>query len=295
MGCAAWSRSAHPVRRPGRKPPSWPGTSTRAPGGPRPPTSACAAAARALPPGTRLYLKLDSTLRGSLGAAIDAGLEATGARVALVAPAFPQLGRTTIAGRHRVSGETGSADLAGLLRRQSRHTVAQLSLEQIRAGAAAAVDELAGPGPWLIACDGEDDGDLDLLAAPLVGRAGVVWAGSAGLAGALVRALVGTEAKSPAPHPVAAGPLLVVAGSPATETAAQVAELLAGGSVEAVAVGATLAQDEIAHAANAVAELLAAGRDVLLHAPGAGDDGVARALGDVAGAAAEIASPVGSC
>jgi uncharacterized protein YgbK (DUF1537 family) len=252
------------------------------------------AAARALTSGTRLYLKLDSTLRGNLGAAVDAGLAATGAAVGLVAPAFPQLGRVTVAGRHRVAGETGSADLAGLLRRQSRHAVAQLSVEQIRAGAAAAVDELAGPGPSLIACDCEDDGDLDLLAVALLERpGGVVWAGSAGLAGALVRALVGSDGLPTAPLPVANGPLLVVAGSPAPETAVQVAKLLAGGSVGAVTVGTAPAQDELARAASLVGELLAAGRDALLHAPAATDDGVARTLGAIAGAAAAVAAPGG--
>jgi 4-phospho-D-threonate 3-dehydrogenase / 4-phospho-D-erythronate 3-dehydrogenase len=252
------------------------------------------AAARDLPSGTRLYLKLDSTLRGNLGAAIDAGLDGTGAAVAIVAPAFPQLGRTTVAGRHRVAGETGSADLAGLLRRQSRHAVAHLSVEQIRAGAAAAVDELAGHGPWLIACDCEDDGDLDRLAVALLERpGGVVWAGSAGLAGALVRALVDSDGVPPARLPVASGPLLVVAGSPAPETAVQVAELMAGGSVGAVAVSAAPAQDELARAASAVGELLGAGRDALLHATSGADQDVARTLGEIARAAAALAAPGG--
>jgi len=253
------------------------------------------AAAASLPPQSRLYLKLDSTLRGNLGAAIDAGLAATGAGVALVAPAFPQLGRSTVAGRHRVAGQTQGADLVGLLRGQSRHAVVHLSLEQIRAGAAAAVlDGLAGTGPWLVACDGEDDGDLDLLAGAVIERpGGVVWAGSAGLACALIRALVGSGAAAPVPHPVADGPLLVVAGSPAPETAVQVAALLAGASVAAVEVGAAPAQGEPARAAVAVGELLSAGRDVLLHAPEGSDARTAGALGEIAGMTAQTAAPGG--
>lgn len=252
-------------------------------------------AAAALPAGTRLYLKLDSTLRGNLGAAIDAGLAATGAGVALVAPAFSQLGRTTVAGRHRAGGHIGSTDLAGLLRAQSRHAVAHLSLEQIRAGEAAAILEgLAGPGPWVVACDGEQDADLDLLAAASLERAGgVVWAGSAGLARALLGALTGSAAASQAPHPAAAGPLLIVAGTPAPETAAQVAALLAGGTAAAVELGAEPSQNELARAASAVAELLAAGRDVLLHAPAGSDASTSAALGAVAGTAAQLAPPGG--
>jgi uncharacterized protein YgbK (DUF1537 family) len=253
------------------------------------------AAASDLPPRMRLYLKLDSTLRGNLGAAVDAGLSATGAGVALVAPAFPQLGRITVTGRHRVAGQTESGDLVGLLRGQSRHSVAHLSLEQIRAGAAAEIlDGLAGSGPCLVACDCERDGDLDLLAGALIERpGGVVWAGSAGLASALFRALVGSEAPAPAPHQAAAGPVLVVAGSPAAETAAQVAALLAGASVGEVAVGAAPEQGELARAASAVGELLSAGRDVLLHAPAGRDASAARALGEIVGVAAETAAPGG--
>ena len=253
------------------------------------------AAAAALPAEARLYLKLDSTLRGNLGAAIDAGLAATGAGVALVAPAFPQLGRTTVAGRHRVAGQTETTDLAGLLRAQSRHAVAHLTLDEIRAGEAAAILEgLAGPGPLVVACDGEQDADLDLLAAAALERpGGVVWAGSAGLAHALLGALAGSQAAAHAPHPAVAGPLLIVAGSPAPETAAQVAALLARASAAAVELGEAPGQDELAGAAGAVGELLSAGRDVLLHDPVGSDASTAGALGEVAGLAASIASPGG--
>lgn len=258
------------------------------------------AAARALPSGTLLYLKLDSMLRGNLGAAVDAGMDATGARVALVAPAFPQLGRVTVAGHHRVAGQDGGTDLAELLHEQSRHSVVQMALEPIRAGTVGeTLDALAGPGPWLVACDCADDGDLDLIARALIERPGVVWAGSAGLAGALVGMLAGSGVLAPAPvpapkpSPVAAGALLVVAGSPAHETALQVAELRAGASVGEVAAGAAPGRDELERAAGAVAELLTAGRDVLLHAPGGDDPATARALGEIVGMAARTAAPTG--
>lgn len=51
-----------------------------------------------------IYKKIDSCLRGNLGAEIDALLGATGANVAFIAPAYPQQGRTTQDGIHRIDG-----------------------------------------------------------------------------------------------------------------------------------------------------------------------------------------------
>src|ERR671933_2238315 len=51
-----------------------------------------------------VYKKIDSTLRGNLGAEIDAVMDALDFRLAVVAPAFPALGRTTRHGRHHLHG-----------------------------------------------------------------------------------------------------------------------------------------------------------------------------------------------
>ncbi len=45
-----------------------------------------------------IYKKLDSTLRGNIGIEIAAAMDAAGVNLALVAPALPSNGRTTIGG-----------------------------------------------------------------------------------------------------------------------------------------------------------------------------------------------------
>lgn len=52
-----------------------------------------------------VFKKIDSTLRGNLGAEIDAALRASGATLALIAPAVPALGRITRQGKVWVNGQ----------------------------------------------------------------------------------------------------------------------------------------------------------------------------------------------
>ena len=52
-----------------------------------------------------VYKKIDSTLRGNVGAEIEAVMEAAGSEAAILAPAFPEYGRTTVEGIHYVNGQ----------------------------------------------------------------------------------------------------------------------------------------------------------------------------------------------
>ena len=71
------------------------------------------------------FKKIDSTLRGHPGAELAAVMSALGAECALVAPAFPAQGRTTVGGRQRVDGiplnrtefarSVSTADLSALI------------------------------------------------------------------------------------------------------------------------------------------------------------------------------------
>src|SRR5918998_1843855 len=61
-------------------------------------------AARAVREARIVYKKLDSTLRGPVAAELAAALEATGRARAVVAPAFPSAGRTTVDGVQLVRG-----------------------------------------------------------------------------------------------------------------------------------------------------------------------------------------------
>lgn len=91
-----------------------------------------------------VFKKIDSTLRGNLGAEIAAALTASGAEMALIAPAVPALGRITCDGKVWVNGtlltETEfasnpktpvrSAEIAERIAEQSALTTATLSLSE---------------------------------------------------------------------------------------------------------------------------------------------------------------------
>jgi len=64
-------------------------------------------------PASFAYKKVDSTLRGNLVAEIEAMLGATESAIAVVAPAFPAMGRVTVGGIHVVDGTPVSRRAAG--------------------------------------------------------------------------------------------------------------------------------------------------------------------------------------
>lgn len=148
----------------------------------------------------RLFLKIDSTVRGSVAAQARGALTAWRAghpgSVAVVCPAFPAQGRTVVDGVVLVHGvpvaETAAAD-------DPVTPVTESRLDLLLPGAVRvdvpALERLLTPGrpaptagPELLVVDAVSDGDLDRLAAAL-DRAGsaAVAVGSAGLAAALAR------------------------------------------------------------------------------------------------------------
>lgn len=210
-----------------------------------------AAAGRVLEAGAgALYRKIDSTLRGHVGpelAATLAAVAAPGGRrpLAILAPAFPATGRTTVGGEVLVNGELlertevwrdarmGVPARPVELLRQAGLRAQVVPLAHVRGGAGALAAELerrAAAGADVVVCDAEREEDLAAVA-----RAGarlvrpVVWAGSAGLARHLPGAL-GLARERPraiAPGPRAAGPVVVAVGS-RSSVARQQARLLAG-------------------------------------------------------------------
>lgn len=189
--------------------------------------------------GAALYKKIDSTLRGNVAAEV-AALAPRG--LALVAPAYPALGRTTRGGVQYLDGVpvdqtdvwlneelTGSADLVAQLGAQGI-SCARLDLTTLRqpVALAAALRRALDSGLPALVCDAERQSDLAALArasAPLVQQ--LFWVGSAGLAEALPGALglTGTSA----PRPRGDGPVLTVVGSMSRHSQAQ-AEYLVNGS-----------------------------------------------------------------
>ncbi len=94
----------------------------------------------------RIYKKVDSTLRGNIGAEIDAAMEAAHTGFAFFAPAYPTYGRTTLAGRQLVDDnpidkteyaeELGakSAEIAAIIGAQSKRRVGLVELDSVKGG-----------------------------------------------------------------------------------------------------------------------------------------------------------------
>jgi len=155
-----------------------------------------------------LLKKIDTGLRGPLGAEIDAALDALGARRAYVLPAIPEVGRTTVGGEQRIDGvpvqrtafaadphnPVRDARVAAVIETTSHRPATSIALDIVRRpdGLRAA---LASSSASIVVLDAETDADLSgavrvLLAEP----APLVLVGSIGLARALRAALRPDEA-----------------------------------------------------------------------------------------------------
>jgi uncharacterized protein YgbK (DUF1537 family) len=191
-----------------------------------------------------LYKKVDSTLRGAIGAELRGLLEGTGLRRVLLAPSFPGQGRTvecallvvhgrpvdeTAVARDPTFPRTGASVLA-LLGAAGPHPALAVSLGCVRRGPAAVRERLEHLEGAFVA-DAETDDDLATLAAAGA-ETDTLLAGSAGLAAALAGLMAGAPSRGegggaarPAGPPAVHGPLLVVAGSAHPVTRGQVAHL----------------------------------------------------------------------
>ncbi|UCH36421.1 MAG: hypothetical protein JSV65_08725, partial [Armatimonadota bacterium] len=171
-------------------------------------------------PGCRRYLKLDSTLRGNVGAAIEAATE--GAEAAILAPAFPARQRTVADGILLVNGtpvaETevgrdgaapvGVSEVAAIVRRQWQCGVAILSPRTYGTpGALAeALAQALDEGAELLMLDADSAEDMRDIAAAVQHMSEmplrVLPAGSAGLARGFAD-VMGVSPRTPPPSPPA--------------------------------------------------------------------------------------------
>lgn len=245
-----------------------------------------------------VYKKVDSTLRGNLGAEIDATLDAGCFDVAVVAPGFPALGRTTHQGVHLVHGipvhETEAArdprspvhesDVVRLLSSQSRRRVALVPLAVLQQGPHAIRREahrLVARGVSLLVFDADADATLRLIATAMAASTyRTLWVGSAGLAEHLPDVLGLPVCDPPRPRfEPSDKPVLVVAGSASVTTREQVAALrLVPGMVaieldpRRLGLNAVASSAEAERCRAAVAQALLCGRDVVLHVQGPATD-----------------------
>jgi uncharacterized protein YgbK (DUF1537 family) len=261
------------------------------------------------PPGL-LLKKIDTGLRGPLGAEIDATLDALGAPRAFVLPAIPEVGRTTVAGEQRIDGvpvhRTAFADdphnpvrdgrVTTVIGSTARRAAVSIGLEAVRrpGGVRAMLEACAAP---IVVFDAETDADLNRTVDALLHQpVPVVLVGSVGLARALRAALplAAVAEGGAAPHPVSGGGVLVVLGSVHPAARAQCEHARRAGALAGV-IEVSAAEGETAgrHAAGFVRNDQA----VALAAPAqvtAGDEtAIAAALRTAVVTALGVARPAG--
>ncbi|MBI3770103.1 MAG: four-carbon acid sugar kinase family protein [Deltaproteobacteria bacterium] len=176
-----------------------------------------------------LLKKIDTALRGHLGAELDAAIDGLGASAAFVVPAIPTAGRVTRGGCQWFSGrrlsetefasdpEGGGAEssVAAVIGRESRRRTELIGLEILRTGGLRnRTRTLMGAGVDVFIVDAESEDDLatatcDILELPrplcIVGSIGVAAALAAHLGTADATSRIGL-----APLP---GPALILCGS----------------------------------------------------------------------------------
>jgi uncharacterized protein YgbK (DUF1537 family) len=171
--------------------------------------------------GARLiYKKIDSTLRGNIGAEIDAILDELGLKAIVVAPSFPALGRTVINGRVLVNNiplektdfaqdplsPVKESHVAALIKYQTQREIGELSLSTVRSGfesLAKETQKLIEAGKEIIVSDAETQEDLAKIAG-VSAACGILPCGSAGLAAEVSRLLISRLRRSS---------MLVISGS----------------------------------------------------------------------------------
>lgn len=223
--------------------------------------------------------------------------------IAIVAPAFPAMGRTTVGGRQFVRGvpvETteiwqrealnASAYLPSRLSEHGLRTT-HIDLDTVRSGSVGGPAgetqlsaALAGAKAShdAVVCDAETDEDLRAIVhAGLALQTSIVWAGSAGLAAQLPWAMgIGRERRPPSPvlRPTplvngaslpTSGPLLFVIGSPSRASGDQILRLAADREIESVAVPVSALRQAVDGAAWAeqrsrIDRAFSTGRDIVV-------------------------------
>jgi 4-hydroxythreonine-4-phosphate dehydrogenase len=206
--------------------------------------------------------------------------------LAVVAPAFPGTGRTTVEGRQCVDGvPIARRAFVPALFEQAGISTRRADLACVRG---AALESLFlecqhHQGIGAVVCDAETDEDLRAIA-----RAGarlgpaIVWVGSGGLARAIAADVGATPRQIPPPTTRVSGPMLIVVGSRSEIARAQADAVEASGvrrvivPVEALARGSVTAGQGLTHddIAREIGAHLRAGEDVLVTLGGGSSDDV---------------------
>ena len=185
----------------------------------------------------QVYKKVDSSLRGNIGAEIAAVMDARGCRTFCFAPAFPQNGRTTRGGRqycygrsvHRTAFAHDPYDpvrtdrIRRILRRQTDRRAVLVRADGYARALAAAEKK-----PAIYVFDADTQADLDRLAETAIqsGRC-CAMGGSAGLAASLSERL--SLRREPPPAPPRSRATLYLIGSVHQASLEQIAHAAGAG------------------------------------------------------------------
>ena len=189
-----------------------------------------------------IYKKVDSTLRGNLGAEIAAADDVFHPDAVVIAPAFPSNQRITIGGYHFLDGmpielteiahapktPVKESQIKKLLQKQTKCRIASISLSVMKKGVEAtqqAVEQCLLRNERWIVFDVADEDDFDIIFAAMQFCKNVLWVGSAGLANHLPKHYKWSEKKKTA-LPSLPGSVLIVAGSVSHITQRQIKEVM---------------------------------------------------------------------
>jgi len=179
--------------------------------------------------GRVVYKKIDSTLRGNIGVELEAAIEELGGEKTIVAPAFPAVGRTTVAGNLLVNGvpvaQTQFANdpilpvkeshIPTLLEKSTRRQVGAVTVEDIKAGPESLYRKISEMPQDIVVCDVTEQSHLTGIAqAAALAEGRWLLCGSGGLAREL-HLLIGKMPKTEKAKPtnLSPGPVLVVVGT----------------------------------------------------------------------------------
>ena len=178
--------------------------------------------------GRVVYKKIDSTLRGNIGVELEAAMVETDSEKVIVAPAFPAVGRTTVAGVLLVDGmavaETQFADdpispvreshIPTLLEEITGDWVGSIGVADIMAGPESLYRRINRMSSGIIVCDVTRQSHLTgIVQAAALAKGHWLLCGSGGLARELHLLIGELEVGKVKPSKQPAGPVLVAVGS----------------------------------------------------------------------------------
>jgi len=206
-----------------------------------------------------IYKKVDSCLRGNLGAEIEAVMDTLGFELSFIAPAFPEMGRTTVNDIHRIKGIPVSrteisqdpvapvteSRLSRVVAQQSRYRVVHIALDLLQGDEIRLQEEilrLAGHGARHIVFDCTSRDDLDNLSRLLLAsERRILPVGSAGLAASFGQLLPRKPcARKYESRALVHGNHLLVSGTASEVTKRQIAALVQTYPYEEIVLAADL-------------------------------------------------------